>query len=370
MSVSLERSFYIPTVTADSVEIRGYLPIGESATLRFADTEFDLHPLIEDQEHFYFRHRLDGLVADAHYEVSINDRRLSFRTLKAPAAPRLLRLGLLPDSHLQPGAANRPINKRAKRLYPLAESLSKRYVARMQSDGTDRILFLGDTMDPMTADTLSATRSIFSTVKIPCHPIIGNHELYGSRSAADFNQAFELPDSGDYSIRHDKVTIICLATPDQACLARESVQFKWLQRQLAANRGQIILIAAHFSLVLHPCVQGRRNDGMQQVYDPGPVLELLAEHPNAVAWLAGHKNIPSKIIKDDTLHLLSPQLIQYPCAYVTLDIYEDAIVHNTHEIIEQDVLHWSRGAYGQDYPERHGEDRDRNFTWFFRSLPI
>ena len=235
----------------------------------------------------------------------------------------------------------------------------------MEELGCDRILFLGDTMDPMNEETLAAIKCIFASVQIPCHSVIGNHEICGPCSAADFYREFGLPSSGDYVIEANGFVIICLATPDQSCLAQGSPQMRWLENQLVRFSDRNIFLTAHFSLLLHPCVRGWKNDGMQQLYEPQPVLDLLARFPNVRAWFAGHKNIPSKIVHEGVLHLLSPQLIQAPCSYAIIDIHEDAIVHATHEIEEQHWLQISRDAYGTDYPERHGREEDRNFTWFF-----
>ena len=94
---------------------------------------------------------------------------------------------------------------------------------------------------------------------------------------------------------------------------------------------------------------------------------LLRKHPNVRAWIAGHKNVPSKVIADGMLHLLSPQLIQAPCAFRILDICVDGLSSQVYDIQEQDLARLSRLAYGTDYAERYGTVEDRNFWWSWRT---
>jgi hypothetical protein len=81
------------------------------------------------------------------------------------------------------------------------------------------------------------------------------------------------------------------------------------------------------------------------------------------AWFAGHKNVPSRVVRDGVLHLLSPQLIQAPCGFRVIDVHDEGILSRVHDIEEQELARLSRMAYGAAYHERHGAEQDRDFWW-------
>jgi hypothetical protein len=113
-------------------------------------------------------------------------------------------------------------------------------------------------------------------------------------------------------------------------------------------------------------VQGPKNDGMQVLWSAASILSLLQEHPNVRAWIAGHKNVPSRIVRAGMMHLLSPQLIQAPCGFRILEIFEDGIRSRVYGIKEQHLARLSQLAYGTDYAERYGTEDDRDFWWSWR----
>lgn len=282
-------------------------------------------------------------------------------------APRC-RVALLPDSHLRPGAENSLECKPARRLYGHAQTLLARYVTRIAEMEVDAIFLLGDTLDPATPANLVWLRELIANSAIPIHVIIGNHEGYGTVSAREFHEALGLPPSGNYVARVAGVPFIMLATPDQDTLTPGSTGFAWLTEQLKALRGEDVFCCAHFSLLLHPCVQGWRNDGMQVLWAGDAILELLRQHRHVRAWIAGHKNIASKVVQDGVLHFLSPQLIQAPCEFRILEIHEAGLRSETYPIAETELADLSRLAWGSGYGERCGRCEDRNFHWSWPDL--
>jgi hypothetical protein len=235
----------------------------------------------------------------------------------------------------------------------------------------DAIFLLGDTLDPAEDDEIRWLKSLIDRSSVPVHIVIGNHEAYGGISTEQFHRAFGLPEHGHHVIRVRGVPFLMLATPDQDSLSPGSAGYDWLTSALSRiDPHEDVFCCAHFSLLLHPCVQGWKNDGMQVLSASEAILALLRRHPNARAWIAGHKNVPSKVERDGVLHLLSPQLIQAPCGYRLLDIHPNGIRSRVDDIDEQDLASWSRLAYGDDYDERHGVEEDRDFWWVFPSSEI
>ena len=210
--------------------------------------------------------------------------------------------------------------------------------------------------------------SLIDASSIPIHTIIGNHEYYGGISVGQFHRALGLPDHGCYIAEVKGVPFLMLATPDQDSLSPGRRDYQWLQETLSAYKARTgLFCCAHFSLLLHPCVQGWKNDGMQVLWSAAEIKSLLRRYPNVRAWLGGHKNVPSKVIEDGMLHLLSPQLIQAPCGFRVLDIHDDGLRSRVYDIEEQDLAELSRLAYGKDYPERYGTKENREFWWSWRT---
>jgi 3',5'-cyclic AMP phosphodiesterase CpdA len=228
----------------------------------------------------------------------------------------------------------------------------------------DAILLLGDTLDPATPEELDWLNALIARSEVPIYPIIGNHELYGPVSLEEFHSSLGLPEHGNYLASVKGVPFVMLATPHIDALAPGSPDFAWLEStlsQLPAARN--VFCCAHLSLLLHPCVQGWNDDGTQVLRAADDVLPLLRKHPMVRGWIAGHKNVPSKVVHEGVLHLLSPQLIQTPCAFRLLDIHDEGVLSHVHPIEEEDLARWSDRAQGASFQERLGRGEDRDFWW-------
>ena len=67
------------------------------------------------------------------------------------------------------------------------------------------------------------------------------------------------------------------------------------------------------------------------------------------------------------VHTLSLQLIQSPCGYDVLQLYEGGVARTTYEIDEQHYCEVARAAYADRWPERYGAEEDRNFFHAYAS---
>jgi 3',5'-cyclic AMP phosphodiesterase CpdA len=361
---------YVPTRTADQLEVRLRSSCSGPVLLRLGSTEVRLErPRISYQDRHFYRHTFDRLPSASHRRLAAlhlhnqAGAAVEASTLPAPPGPVKLRIGLLADLHL-PLRPARIEDYRAgtKRLLGLAHELAHRYIQRLESLGADAIVLLGDLVDPCTPDTLAMLREILHQVAVPCYPIIGNHEPWSPGGAARFFRMLELPEHGYYTVRAHGVRLLLLSTPEPGALDPGSAQYRWLQAELdQAAPSEDIVLFSHFSLLLHPCVQGPRNDGYQLLDHHRLLLRLLARYPNVRVFSAGHKNVPSRMTQSGIVHLLSPQLIQAPCAYDLLHLYQGGVARTTHEIDEQHYCELARAAYRHDWEARYGTEASRNF---------
>lgn len=362
---------YLPTVHTDWAELRVICRKGAIPRARLSgDAWRSLTVMSEDDDRCFFRHRFTQLSAGTPQVVKLtvgtDSISVPFQTLPPLQSRKRVSFGVLSDLHIRPFVKSRRLPSRAKRLYAAAEELAFRYLKRLEEQGVDLVIFPGDTVDPLDDYTLGVTRELLRSVDMPCYVMIGNHETYGPYDEQEFFQSFDMPPEGYRSFVFNDVAFILLSTPHQGCLNPSGRQFQWLADQLDEHaHRRDTFVFSHFSLLLHPCVQGWKNDGMQQFFDYQSVLDLLARYSNIRAFIAGHKNVPSRMVHQGILHTLSPQLIQAPCGYSVIEVYDDGLVHNVYEIDEQPYVQISRDAYGGEYPERYGNDADRNYVHLF-----
>ncbi len=361
---------YTPTRTPRHIEVRIRTTLdGPFRLVAKGEARVLGEPSISWNGHHFFRHPIADLRPDTPVPIEVHHLesgrrvRLTAATLPRPAGPTKLRVGILADLHLPP--APRPFEQyRAgtRRLTGLAAGLAATYIKRLEALGADLIVLPGDLVDPCTPETLDQLERILGAVDVPTYPIIGNHEPWSAGGEALFNRALGLPPEGYYAVRRNGVRLLMLRTPSQDALRSGSAQRRWLERQLQdAAPAEDIVLFSHFSLRLHPCVQGPRNDGYQLLDQHRDIRALLAAHPNVRLFIAGHKNVPSMVRKDGVIHTLSPQLIQSPCGYDIFHLYDGGVQRTTYEIDEQHYCELARAAYAHDWPLRYGDERGRNF---------
>jgi hypothetical protein len=362
---------YVPTRTHDRLEVRARSEDDGPIIIRLGEVEHTLdRPGISHGGLHFYRHMFAGLQSHTSFELEAHQLprgpHMVIKTSTLPRPPGALkrRIGLLADLHLPAERASIESYARGtRRLYGLAHELAARYLERLEALGADAIVLLGDVVDPCTDRTLAALQQTLARVQVPCYPIIGNHEPWSSGGEARFYRALGLPDGGYYAVRQHSVLMLMLSTPSPGALGPRSAQLRWLEAELRATpRSEDVVLFAHFSLLLHPCVQGVNDDGYQLLDNRRQLLKLLAEFPNVRVFAAGHKNVPSLLVHHGILHTLSPQLIQAPCGYDVLQLYEGGVARTTYEIDEQHYCEVARAAYEVRWPERYGAETDRNFS--------
>lgn len=362
---------YVPTRGVDFVEVRAITDCDSVLHLTFQTDSYELFPgnYSLGGLHF-FRQQIRDLRPGSAYELLVEQAgtesvELQTSTLAPPTGDLLFRFGLVADPHLDTRAigGSRPL-RYTRRMYDQSVELHRKYLAQLEEMGAAFIILPGDIVDPASEDNLALARDIFSSVSTPCYPIIGNHEAYDRAAERQFYRAFDLPEDGLLSFDRDGVRFLLLSTPAQGSLDPGTAQLAWLQDQLR-DYGDVqdTLLFSHFSLLLHPCVQGWKNDGFQQLHNHRDVMALLNSHQKVRAFIAGHKNVPSMMMRDGIAHVLCPQLIQAPSSFDVVDVYRNGLVLTVREIEEQHTVQISREAYGPaGWRERYGTEAGRNFV--------
>ena len=332
-----------------------------------------VEPHVSHRGQHYFRHTFGNLPSDTQWSLSVQQgpehATLTVSTLPSPPGREKLRVGLLADLHLsQEQTSIDAYGSTTKRLYGLSRELAGKYLQRLADLGADVIVLLGDVVDPCTPQTLSNLRALLESSRVPVYPIIGNHEPWSPDGESRFYRALDLPVGGYCAVRRNGVRLVLLSTPSPDAVGPRSAQRRWLESELAsAAPGEDVVLFSHFSLLLHPCVQGSNDDGYQLLDSHRELLGLLRSFPQVRAFVAGHKNVPSLVVANGIAHTLSPQLIQAPCGYDLLHLFAGGLGRTTYEIDEQHYVEVARAAYGGRFAERYGTDAARNFVRVYPS---
>ncbi|MBN2441144.1 MAG: metallophosphoesterase [Spirochaetales bacterium] len=389
---------YTATITSDSVDVRIISDSPKDITVLIdPESALIINPQIHVNNLYFFKYRCNTpymnnwksatadntpylnnwksatadnrLLSDKEYTLHMSQdqekkHEIRFKTLAIPPGQKICRFGILTDLHIAHNYIQRPDS--GKRLYGKALELAQTYITEIEKQGADFIIFPGDTLDPASKENITLFTDLKNRSSIPFYPVIGNHESWGTGDGNKFNRLFCAGENGFYAFSVGNVRFIMLSTPEQSSLYPQTAQYAWLKQELEEHgRSMNIFLFLHFSIILHPCVRGYKNDGMQQLYNSKELRELLQKYKGIKAVFAGHKNVPSKIMHHGIAHILSPQLIQAPCGYDVVDVYDHGLTKTTYEIDEQDYVWQSRMAYGRGWQERYGTEESRNFTLLF-----
>jgi hypothetical protein len=361
---------YIPTRTGTSVEVRLRSSLDGAVSLSVNQTtvRIDAPSITYENLHFYrqtFSSLSPGTICsvEAHHLRSGFNATVKVTTLMSPSSEPKLRIGIMADPHIPLGQGSiEQYHPGTKRLSGLAHQLTEKYMGRLEKLGADIIVLPGDLVDPCTPQTLRQVQKCIDSVTIPCYPIIGNHEPWTPGGERLFYRTLGLPEGGYYAVRRNGTLLIFLSTPVPESLNVDTRQYRWLEEQLAASDpDDDIILFSHFSLLLHPCVQGFKNDGYQLLDNHRRLLDLITGYPNVRLFIAGHKNVPSQVVRNGIIHTLSPQLIQVPCGYDLFTLFDKGVMRITFEIDEQHYCEVARAAYKRNWLERYGEEEGRNF---------
>ena len=105
----------------------------------------------------------------------------------------------------------------------------------------------------------------------------------------------------------------------------DDVQLAWIERELqgAAAAEEIVLVCGH-----HPLVPATG----EQIWNPGPVLELLLKYPCAKAWLNGHNHAGDYEIYQGLHCITFRSILHQPetNAWATISVQDDRMVIEGH----------------------------------------
>ncbi len=302
--------------------------------------------------------RIEGLKPDTPYAIMVRDgsgheQAARVRTLQAPAGKHLVRFGVLADPHIS-------VAERADgwRLFESSAMLVEKSLDRMAGMGARFVLVPGDVVDVGNDAQLDLAVHVFNSAAVDCRVVIGNHEYDPEK----FKQAFGIGE-GYYFFNARGLHVVMLDTPRPLL---DDGQIAWLKSDLDEHADMPTVIASHYCLAPHEylaCVADHHIENHTEV------RTLLGARRQVKACFAGHKNIPSVQRDGHMVHVTSPQVVTYDCAFDIVDVYEDGLVRVLYEIEDRSLLRFSQEHMRQMHQDKpgfsYGLDAMRNFTFMF-----
>jgi 3',5'-cyclic AMP phosphodiesterase CpdA len=241
----------------------------------------------------------------------------------------------------------------------------------------DFVLITGDLFDIATAPEVEQFEQVIQTLHKPYYVIPGNHDRRESHQtegltrhqfARRFNpQVTARPtaataQAGYWSVAvAPEVQLIGLDSTRDADWggAIDETQMAWLEQELAAHAGKLIVLAVHHPLhVLAPI--DHLPEWGKFVCDCGPhLLNLLERHPQVKLVLTGHHHISQVSRLGERLHIATPSIAVYPCAYRTFQLSRQEtgpwrLSWQTHPVAGPETIAAARRLMSQAWQEFAG----------------
>ncbi|MFC1974993.1 metallophosphoesterase family protein [Chloroflexota bacterium] len=269
-----------------------------------------------------------------------------------------------------------------------------------QTDDLDFVLITGDLFDTASQEELDHFQQAIRTLKKPWYVIPGNHDrrdmnasegLTRHQFARHFNSQINsrptAPESqaGYWSLTiKSNIQLIGLDSNRDRDWGGiiDTVQFEWLENELATHADKLIILAVHHPL--HPLAPiDHHPEWTNFVCDNDPdMLALLDRHPQAKIVLTGHHHLTKIDTLGQRVHLACPAMVIYPCAYRTLRVNQQAegtwlLEWQTHPVTDEATLADARermfnGWKDMGFAEHEfvglafGSERDRNGKVYLR----
>lgn len=239
-------------------------------------------------------------------------------------------------------------------------------------------------------DEVDEGRRVFATLRCPCYPVAGNHDLAtreGVRSQEPFEYFEDLPLAqtnyarvfGEEGLR---LSFACEGIRFLGVTLREinrgEGQLEWLAAQLDACGERTVIIWTHFQLYATRSGGSLATWGENRIRELLPDLrDIVALHADRIAaYLFGHVHVNSDVVVDGVHHVSTGALGFGSCTYRLFRVREHRIEVETFELPKQ---YWSGGhfwpaAEDEEHPDADtyhlGAARERSFTIPLNPDPI
>jgi 3',5'-cyclic-AMP phosphodiesterase len=243
---------------------------------------------------------------------------ISVQNKAADTAPVTIKFVQITDDHFNPFS-----DRVNLRMVKYSKDLLEDAIAQINDmSGINFVIFTGDLADAADANLHVLFSKEANTLKVPWYWTTGNHDLSQSGVSLGRKNLLKLmnkynkyiqPESTCYSFSKGGVLFFAMdgasdtISTAKGQFSKECLGF--LDRELTAHGDMPAVIFQHFPLV-YP-LKSETHEVVNQV----EYLALLDKHPNVKALFSGHYHVDRIQTRNNVLHVSSPALVQYPCAF-------------------------------------------------------
>jgi len=208
-----------------------------------------------------------------------------------------------------------------------------------ETPNIDFVMFTGDMINTPYQKELMSFIKYANQLKYPWYAVYGNHDIcvggYLSKklyldilNSHNKNFSFSkpyysfVPKKGYRVIGLDSIIDTRITANGEI----DEEQLRWLDKQLAMSKNDVVLIFLH-----NPLVEPLHSES-HKVLNAGEVLKVINKYKNPIAIFSGHYHT-TKITKiGNVLHVSTPSLVSYPNAFriVKVSSQKDKVVFDIH----------------------------------------
>lgn len=242
-----------------------------------------------------------------------------------------------------------------------------------ETPNVDFVMFTGDMINTPYQKELMSFLEYANKLNYPWYAVLGNHDVcvggfltkklyFDILNSHNKNFSFPktyysfVPKKGYRVIGLDSIIDDRITANGQI----DEAQLKWLDKQLAKSKNDVVLIFIHGPLVepLH--------SKSHEILNAGEVLSVINKYKNPIAIFSGHYHTTKITQMKNVLHVSTPSLVSYPNAFriVNVNSQRSRVIFDIYlkETRYKDVQKRAKMmAFGsQTY---YGAEEDRNGTY-------
>ncbi len=327
----------------------------------------DIYEASTKEYNFVGRLRIDDLTPGVEhraigYAGSEELSSFSFHPLERPRGEPYARFAVVADPHISIDRENR-----RGRLFTESRWLFAETLEWLSNEGFGAVIIPGDVTDRGYAHETDEVRRLLSAFKGEVFLVPGDHDM-GKEVVDPQNNPFvhKLCQQGmPFSVVWKGLRIVGLDTASESL---DKQQLTVLKDALAEE--EPVIIVSHYNLVQGSFIS--EKTALVANYRETTALLLAAKAP----WViyAGHVNIPLTLKTRKGWQINTPQILQYPCGFLTVEAYRDGLLHQFVPIKSEILRNYSMRVLGIEQSlsfrpgYRYGSLSGRSFFLFWRGI--
>jgi predicted phosphodiesterase len=286
----------------------------------------------------------------------------SFCTLKLPQGEPYARFAVIGDPHISIDRENR-----RGRLFTESRWLFAETLEQLSNEGFEAVIIPGDVTDRGYAHETDEGQRLLSAFKGEVFLVPGDHDT-GREVVDPQNNLFinKLCKQGlPFSVGWKGLRIVGLDTASENL---DKQQLAILKEALAGK--EPVIIVSHYNLVQGTFI----SEKTARVANDQETTELLLASKTPWVIYSGHVNIPLTLETSKGWQINTPQILQYPCGFLTVEVYKDGLLHQFVPIKSESLRNYSMRMLGVERSPsfrpgyRYGSLSGRSFFLSWRGI--